>query len=160
MGCRHVGEVVDSLFITSHILHFKAGKFGKEVCYVSFLGLFCSCLRLDWVQTDFGKDRKWEDTGFTSQTELLLPPQFYLWNAYLVKKGIPGRDTSCPAHQQEWWRTLTTFSYSLLHWLYLAFINFLVWHEPKIIHHHFSLTGIPIEYIFLSLHVTLCWKII
>lgn len=54
---------------------------GKKFVNVSFLGLLCSCLRPDQVQTDSGKDRKLTDMGFTSQTELLPPPRFYLWNA-------------------------------------------------------------------------------
>ena len=57
------------------------GSLGKKSVNVSFLGLLCSCLRPDQVQTDSDKDRKWIDMGFTSQTELLPPPRFYLWNA-------------------------------------------------------------------------------
>lgn len=81
-GWGQMEEVKGSLLVTSHSLYFKIWWFGKEVCYISFPGLLCSCLRLDQVQTDSGKDRKWEDVvGFTSQKELLLPPQLYLWNA-------------------------------------------------------------------------------
>lgn len=62
----------------------------KEVCYVNFLRLLCS-LRPDQVQTDYDKDRKWAYMGLTSQTDFLPPPQFNLWGALKVQKGIAGR---------------------------------------------------------------------
>lgn len=59
-----------SMSVISHSLYFKTWQFGKELCYESFLGLLCSCVRTTQVESDSGKDRKWADVS---------PPQLHLW---------------------------------------------------------------------------------
>lgn len=76
-----------ALFFTSHSLYDLVVWETSLLCEPSetFVLLPKNLTRYKQILT---RTEKWADMGFPSQTELLPPPQFYLWEAQKVEKGI------------------------------------------------------------------------